>query len=82
MPKTLPVDPIGLRANAYMLTQAVRPLVRLRASSLCYESGAPFKNRMLVLECVIYQFDKETITTAIAKPASWLMLALKLWILK
>ncbi|QEF43401.1 hypothetical protein D2C72_03260 [Helicobacter pylori] len=33
-------------------------------------------------ECVIYQFDEETITTAIAKPASWLMLALKLWILK
>ncbi|RVZ09304.1 hypothetical protein EC526_06005 [Helicobacter pylori] len=41
-----------------------------------------FKNRMLVLECVIYQLDEETITTAIAKPASWLMLALKLWILK
>ncbi len=35
-----------------------------------------------VLERVIYLFDEETITTAIAKPASWLMLALKLWILK
>ncbi|GAA9377776.1 hypothetical protein HpHA265_12510 [Helicobacter pylori] len=70
-----------------MLTKAVRELVGLRASSLCYESGALFKNRMLVLECIIYQFDEEifdeeTTTTAIAKPASWLMLALKLWILK
>ncbi|GAA9089187.1 hypothetical protein HpHA15_06240 [Helicobacter pylori] len=82
MPETLPINPIALHANAYMLTKAVRPLVELHASSLCYESGALFKNRMLVLECAIYQFDKETITTAIAKPASWLMLALKLWILK
>ncbi len=28
------------------------------------------QNVMGVLECVIYQFDEETITTAIAKPAS------------
>ncbi|GHQ27570.1 hypothetical protein JP0061_11060 [Helicobacter pylori] len=40
------------------------------------------QNVMGVLECVIYQLDEETITTAIAKPASWLMLALKLWTLK
>lgn len=37
---------------------------------------------MGVLECVIDTFYEEIITTAIAKPASWLMLALKLWMLK
>lgn len=37
---------------------------------------------MGVLGRVIYKFDGEIITTAIAKPASWLMLALKLWMLK
>ncbi|WP_162967624.1 hypothetical protein [Helicobacter pylori] len=43
MPETLPIDPVGLCANACMLTKAVRPLVRSRASSLCNESGAFFK---------------------------------------
>ncbi|WRC76298.1 hypothetical protein E5L03_02685 [Helicobacter pylori] len=43
MPETLPINPIALHANAYMLTKAVRELVGLRASSLCNESGALFK---------------------------------------
>ncbi|UOR75773.1 hypothetical protein MPG47_04415 [Helicobacter pylori] len=43
LPETLPVDPVGLRANSYMLTKAVRPLVRSRASSLCHKNGAIFK---------------------------------------
>ncbi|WP_185750006.1 hypothetical protein [Helicobacter pylori] len=43
MPETLPIDPVGFRANSYMLTKAVRPLVGLCASSLCNESGAFFK---------------------------------------
>ncbi|WP_280635991.1 hypothetical protein [Helicobacter pylori] len=42
MPETLPIDPVGLRANACMLTKAVRPLVRLRTSSLCHENGTLF----------------------------------------
>ncbi|EJB14437.1 hypothetical protein HPCPY1962_1216 [Helicobacter pylori CPY1962] len=39
----MPINPIALHANAYMLTKAVRELVGLRASSLCNESGALFK---------------------------------------
>ncbi|WP_172413671.1 hypothetical protein [Helicobacter pylori] len=43
MPETLPVDPVGLRTNSYMLTKAVRPLVGSRTSSLCHKNGVPFK---------------------------------------
>nr|WP_269200424.1 hypothetical protein [Helicobacter pylori] len=43
LPETLPVDPVGLCANAYMFAKAVRPLVGSRTSSLCNESEALFK---------------------------------------
>ncbi|WP_229765127.1 hypothetical protein [Helicobacter pylori] len=42
LPKTLPIDPVGLRTNACMLTKAVRLFVGLCTSSLCYESGVRF----------------------------------------